>query len=365
MKINAITTGLGALALASAQPALAQAVAQEPEPTTTIGGSEAAEGGSAEDSMGMLGMAMLGAMIATMFEPEPLEADAQARLPQAQSVAGTLIPEGVYGTMMSQLVDSFTGPIFALADVGGGMDGEDLAKYTGLEKEQTDALSQEERNELTEIFDPVYETRASATIDMVSGMLNQVFLALEPGMREGLARAYAGRFSASELAELEAFFATPTGAKYAAESLPAYTDPQVISGLMQSMPALMTQLPAMVEQLEAAEDGLPEPRRYDDLTPSEQRRASALLGVDQMTLRERMAAADAQAAIEAEVAEEAAFDTEVMLEADPDPYEETTAEVDAMADDSGAGMEDFEETEDVETGVTADSMEEATEEVGG
>lgn len=347
--INTITA-LGALALANAQPALAQDMAAGEEPAVAIGADDPTEDGAAEDDMDALGMAILGAMIATMFEPEPLAPDAEARLPQAQAVAGSLVPDGVYGIMMTQLVESFTGPIFELAELGDSMGGAELAEYTGLSTDQTGDLSEEERNELTKMFDPVYGERASATIDMVSGMLNQVFVALEPGMREGLARAYAGRFTDSELAELQAFFATPTGAKYAAGSLPAYTDPQVISGLMQSFPALMEQLPTLIESLESVESDLPEPRRYDDLTPSEQRRASALLGVDQVTLRARMAEVDELEAMD---------DVERAVEA---AAADTEANLDAMADDSWS--EDDEAIPDVETDESPEAFEEAMEDVG-
>ena len=64
-------------------------------------------------------------------------------------------------------------------------------------------------------------------------------------------------------------------------------------GMMDTIPSLIEKLPMLTESFENAADGLPEPRRYDDLTPSEQRRAAEMLGIDQSTLRESMAAAEA------------------------------------------------------------------------
>ena len=319
---------LGALALAAAQPAFAQDVPDE-QPDEA---SEFASDGQSdvemmepdfEKEMGTAVMGMMGAMVAQMFQPAPLEPAAEARLPDAQVVAGQLVPEGVLGAMMGQLIDSITGPVFTMMGGIGGMSSEELAGYTGIAKDDVDTLSEEQREELTEIFDPVYETRTTAEIEAITGVLNQAFVALEPGMREGLARAYAGHFSDAELAELQAFFATPTGAKFAAQSLPSYSDAQVIAGMMQSAPALMMQMPQLIEQVEGADLGLPEPRRYDDLTPSEQRRAAELLGVDQATLRARMAEAELATAEGAEAESEEGVDA---AEAD-DSFEDAMEDV--------------------------------------
>ena len=301
MKFVAYTAALGALALA--QPALAQDTYEEPAPEQIDPDAEMALDGdeSAQDDeeMDAMALAMVSSIFATMFEADPLTPEAEARLPAAASVAASLVPEGVYGEMMGQMMDSFLSPILELAEQdGGGMSASDLADYTGLDEQAIEGLSQEERVELTQMFDPVYETRSRVQVDMIVGAANSVFATLEPGVRDGLAKAYATRFEASELDALNAFFATPAGAKYASQSLVINTDPQVISGMMQSIPSLLEQLPVLLESFENAEAGLPEPRRYDDLTPAEQRRASAILNVDQATLRESMAEAEAAAEME-------------------------------------------------------------------
>ena len=270
-----------------------------------------------DEEMDAMAIALVGSIFATMFEAEPLTPEAEARLPAASSVAASLVPEGVYGEMMGQMMDSFLSPILELAEQdGGAMSAGDLAEYTGLDQQGIESLSQEERAELTQMFDPVYETRSRVQVDMIVGAANSVFATLEPGVRDGLAKAYATRFEASELDALNAFFATPAGAKYASQSLVINTDPQVISGMMQSIPSLLEQLPVLLESFEDAEAGLPEPRRYDDLTPAEQRRASTILGVDQPTLRESMVEAEAAAEMELQ------FD-EAMEESEAEMQDET------------------------------------------
>ena len=308
MKRFALSTALGSLAMATAQPALAQSTEEPPTLVIPAYQPEAEEddvdvdvslfegeddaGGDAESDA--MAMAMVTMLLSSMFEPEPLTEEAEARLPMASSVAASLVPEGVYGEMMGQMMDSFLAPIFKMANTEGGMSNSALAAYTGIAVETIDALTDEQRTELTDIFDPVYQTREQAKFDGIVSGVNTLFGVLEPGVRDGLARAYASKFEASELADLQAFFATPVGAKYASQSLLLSADPQVISGMMETIPSLIEQLPALKESFENAEAGLPEPRRYDDLTPSEQRRAAELLGVDQPTLRESMAAAEVE-----------------------------------------------------------------------
>ena len=312
MKKTALVAALGSLALA--QPALAQDAAEQADDEIAL---ESEDSGQDDEELDPMALAMVSSIFATMFQAEPLTPEAEARLPQASAVAASLVPEGVYGEMMGQMMDSFLSPIMELAEAdGGAMSAGDLTEYTGLYGEDLEGLSQEERGELTQIFDPVYETRTKAQFDMIIGVANSAFSVLEPGVREGLAKAYASRFEASELAALNAFFATPVGGKYASQSLVINTDPQVISGMMQAIPALMEQLPMLLESIEDAEAGLPEPRGYDDLTPAEQRRAAQLLGVDQLTLRESMAEADMM------TEDAAAADAEANMDAMGDAFDD-------------------------------------------
>tara|TARA_B100000678_G_scaffold121540_1_gene101709 strand:- start:734 stop:1708 length:975 start_codon:yes stop_codon:yes gene_type:complete len=295
MKNYAIAAAIGSLAISP--PVFAQETGEQAEVTIEIVELDEVEEEEGEDAFAM---AMVGALLSTMFQPDPLTEEAELRLPQAEAVAGALVPEGVYGRMMSDMMGSFTEPLFEMAKMGGGMSADELSLYTGLYGDEAYALTAEERSELTAIFDPVHEERATAGMTKITTVVAEVFDIIEPGMREGLSKAYAARFTDSELAEINAFFATPTGAKYAAQSLPVQADKHVIAGMMKSVPALIERMPQVIEALESEDgNGLPEPRGYDDLTPSEQRRASELLGVDQETLRESMALAKEAEALEA------------------------------------------------------------------
>ena len=354
------STALASLTLAMAQPALAQSTDEQPEVVVTIEEApaddehefgevwldDAQDDGEGQDDM--MAMAMVTAMLSSMFEADPLTAEAEARLPLANSVAASLVPEGIYGEMMGQMIDSFLSPIFKMANTEGGMSTSDLATYTGLTDGAVEALTDEQRAELTDIFDPVYQAREQAKFDGIVSGVNTLFGVLEPGVRDGLARAYASKFEASELADLQAFFATPVGAKYASQSLLLNADPQVIAGMMETIPSLIEQLPALTESFENAAAGLPEPRRYDDLTPPEQRRAAELLGVDQPTLRESMAAAEVE--------------EEVMTDDMSDwSDEDLSAAADEAADRVEASASDSAGSSEADEGA---SFEEAMEDVG-
>lgn len=62
-----------------------------------------------------------------------------------------------------------------------------------------------------------------------------VFERIEPNIRTALARVYARRYSLTELAELDAFFATPTGMRYASDSLTIMNDPEMTATMATVM----------------------------------------------------------------------------------------------------------------------------------
>lgn len=108
----------------------------------------------------------------------------------------------------------------------------------------------------------------------------------EPDIREGLASAYAGRFDTKQLQEMNAFFATPTGRAYAADSYIVMMSPEVMSKMQGLVPRLMKEMPAVIEKVKAATASLPEPRKYADLTNAERDKLAALLGISRKELEE-------------------------------------------------------------------------------
>ncbi len=87
------------------------------------------------------------------------------------------------------------------------------------------------------------------------------------------------RFTRQELEELAAYFATPVGAKYASESFLIFADPQVMASMNEMMPAVMEAMPGMMNNVGAIAGKYPKARTFSALTPEEQDRLAALLGV--------------------------------------------------------------------------------------
>lgn len=256
-RIFAATAGLAALALAP-QPLAAQEV------------------GDAR-----LGDVM--ELMAGMFQAEPLTPEQEARLPAAEALVAVMMPDGFYAEMMGDMTDSMIGTITGMfnGEAGAGMV---LQSRVDLQREQLEALSDEERIELAALLDPAFEQRAAVVGDMMRGVMGDVAAVFEPLYREGLAKAYAARFDAEQLSDIAAFFATPTGRVYATESMKLLADPQVMSASTQALPAMMGSLGDIAANLEARMAELPPENGWADLTPAQRARMAAVLGVAEAEL---------------------------------------------------------------------------------
>lgn len=240
-------------------------------------------------------MEALASAFGEMFPAEPLTPEQEARLPAAQAVVAHIFPPGTYARMMDEMMgpmmDSILGSMAQIPIA-------QLAAIAGMEQAQVAAMGEGKLGEIMAIVDPVYERRNAIASDVMMEMMGDVMKRIEPSYREGLARAYAVRFAPSDLAELERFFQTPVGSRYAAESMLIYADPQVMAAMNEVMPAVLEMMPAMMEQMQQRMEGLPEPRALSDLSDAELQRLSALLGVPAEELRAN--AAESEAAAEGE-----------------------------------------------------------------
>ena len=77
-----------------------------------------------------------------------------------------------------------------------------------------------------------------------------------PGMLEAMAKAYARRFTVPEMREMAAFFGTPTGQRYIAESATIFSDPDIAGWMKETMRRSMDRMPGEVAKLHAELDAL-------------------------------------------------------------------------------------------------------------
>ncbi|MBA4050278.1 MAG: hypothetical protein C0472_00005 [Erythrobacter sp.] len=170
-------------------------------------------------------------MFGELFKADPLTPEQEALLPLATRMAAHVMPDGSFRTAM----DGVTEPMMEMM-LG---DPENsprvrLAEISGVAAEELERLSDEDAQEALDIFDPQFAARTQRTSEAFTGLMGKLMVAIEPAYREGLARAFARRFDEAEIRELLTFFATPLGAKFAAQSFLVQYDPQIM-GFMEAM----------------------------------------------------------------------------------------------------------------------------------
>jgi hypothetical protein len=219
----------------------------------------------------------VGALFGDMFgRAEPLTPEQEARIPAAQAVVLKLFPEGTYARMMDETMAPMMDAM--LVNIT-GVPALQLMELTGLPPSELAGVDEAALAAAVALLDPNAGARNAEIADMTMTLISQVVVKIEPSYRAGLARAYAVRFTRQELEELAAYFATPVGAKYASESFLIFADPQVMASMNEMMPAVMEAMPGMMSKVGAIAGKYPKARTFSALTPEEQDKLAALLGV--------------------------------------------------------------------------------------
>lgn len=290
---------IGALIACAPLPAMAQDDVGDPE------GSEEIDSAQIDAMLGML---------TGMFGSDPLTPQQEARIPAATAVVSTMMPDGFYTEIMREMLDTTLRPMFEMLTGPRFV----IAERTGAEMDLVEGLSEQEQSEIALLLDPAYAMRSDAMLDGMMGMMNGMFGAVEGPMRDGLSKAYAKKFTADQLADIAAFFATPTGRLYATESMKLFADPEVLGATMQAMPAMMGSLGDMTQTMEALEDSLPAKATFADLSAADRARIANALGITVAGLKTRMEAAEEAAAAQPEAAAEMAATMDAMEQAAQD-----------------------------------------------
>jgi hypothetical protein len=134
------------------------------------------------------------------------------------------------------------------------------------------------------ILDPAHDERMSIIMHTTMAAMTDIMTQLEPGIREGLAEAYAVQFSLSQLSDINRFFDTPSGQAYASHAFSIQTSPAVTARMQAIIPMLMQRLPAIMDQASQATAKLPPMRKFSDLSPAERVKLAGLLGVPEAQL---------------------------------------------------------------------------------
>lgn len=269
LKKFAFAVALASAPIVTVQPALAQEEAPENSDSST------------SDDMAKE-MALFEKLISA-FDTSDAEPIDEAQLKLARVASAAILPDGTYSRMMEKTFDQMLSP---MAEIFSTITPQEIAIATGISLDQASALSAEETDQVASIIDPARKERGQKVFDLMIPLMEEAFAEIEPALREGMARAYARKFSAAQLKDLNAFFKTPTGKLYASESFVIMADPEVMAASMQAMPAMMEKVFAVLPEMEEEMKSAPQARSLSDLNDAELDRLAKLLSVEPRDLKQ-------------------------------------------------------------------------------
>lgn len=212
-----------------------------------------------------------------------------ARIAAARPVVEKIFPVGTYRRMMdgtmSKMMDSMMDGVMKMPIA-------QLARIGGVPQDKLTRLDETSMAQISAIVDPNFRQRTKLGMDAMMGSMIDLMDGFEPQVRAALTRAYARKFDGKQLAELTAFFQTPTGDLYGRESMMMFMDPEIMNEMQAFMPEMMKKMPDLAAKAEAATKSLPPPRKIADLSPEERGKLAKLLGVKASDLKDDDATSD-------------------------------------------------------------------------
>lgn len=187
----------------------------------------------------LLAAALLGATPALAqapVAPAALQPVDPARLALAEKTVVVLVPEGVYLRLMQKQFPVMMDAMLANMDV---------AMPGGRDKARA--------------ADPAFDERLRIMTRVMGEEMGPLMARMEPSLRIGMARALARRFDTRQLADLNAFFATPSGKAFGEQFISLFADPEIMGEMMKAMPMMMQEMPRIMKKVEAATAHLPKP----------------------------------------------------------------------------------------------------------
>jgi hypothetical protein len=186
----------------------------------------------------------------------PVQALAQAAVPidparqaVAEKVVASLVPNGIYGRIMR---DQFPKMMDMM-----------MARMSGMSPADIGQKGDGTIGEAARKQDPHFDERMRIMTRVMGEEMGGIFDKMEPRIRAGLARAFARRFTLQQLADMNAFFATPSGAAFANDYLLTFMDPELMQEMIGLMPEMLKAMPAMMAKVEKATADLPPPPKKD------------------------------------------------------------------------------------------------------
>lgn len=250
-----------ALAAIAASPTTVEKAPATPPPIVAVETTEekSADKKKSDDMDFTKMMAVFDKLFPPQPDPDP------ARLAAARGVSVRMWPDGTYGMLLDTFVGSIANTVLDLkpSDLAMFEDKKDEKKEGEKEGAKKPAPAAKDPNltlrEQLRRGDPYFDQRVAAITAAVRAEFAHMSPLIEPNLREGLSRSLARRFTEPQLADLDAFYRTPTGQAFARESLKMWFDSDVMRSTINSMPMVILQLPGAMQRVEAAAKSFPEP----------------------------------------------------------------------------------------------------------
>jgi len=245
------------------------------------------------------------ALVEKMFDTSSLPPIEPARLSLAQQSMGALIPTG----SLEKMIDNLYGKMFKtiMAELGGQSDLM-LSIKTGVESDKIATLDEATKTKIADIFDPHRKEREDQITKVLKPLISEALTDLERPMRDGMAKAYARKFSAAQLADLNSFLATPTGRLYASEWMALQADPEVMVAVMKALPPMVTKFMDRGPQIEKDMKELPKEKQLSDFSDKELAALAKLMKVDVKVLKDQRDMWKTDAVDATEAAADASYD---------------------------------------------------------
>ena len=177
-----------------------------------------------------------------------------ARLAAAKVTVNYLFPLGTYERMMKgtmdQMMDSIISQSFDRPMA-------EMMKGYGVDDASLDEMGDTSINDMMQDRDPHFRERMQISTKVMTDEMVDLMTAMEPAIRETLANIYGRKFTADQLAEMNAFFATGTGSAFARDYMMVFVDPEMMQSMMSFVPEMMQAMPAIMKKVEEATAHLP------------------------------------------------------------------------------------------------------------
>ena len=180
-----------------------------------------------------------------------------ARLALARTAVTSMWPDGAYGKMMNGFMGGTIERAMQLKSSDfaamGGKCGEGRRRGIG----QADLSLHDQVGRQGPLFRPAHGRLSRRLIDEETARLSTV---IDPRMRDGLARAMARKFDARQLADIDAFFATPSGHALAGQYMQLWIEPDTMRSMFTAMPEMMKMMPDVMQKMKAIDAKYPKPK---------------------------------------------------------------------------------------------------------